>query len=243
MKAENQELNLLNDWLGRLEQEVAGLAVDERIFWRIQKIIEENTALQIPSEFYGWMGRLYVAYVAMAIRRQVDDDSRTDSFVRFLTRLKGSTGLISRRHYRGLYSDALRSEADRVYDRLVGKGKSHLSADDIDRQIRALRRFSRNIAAYADKVIAHTDQSAPTVVPQFRESGRVIRYLELLVQRYYQLFHGVHWDPHTTLPPDWEAPFWTVWIPSSSRHTSALEDRNPLMGQFRFSPLKILNKG
>lgn len=237
MQEVNPEFKLLNEWLEHLQQEVASLAVDARIFWRVQEIIQQNAALQVPSEFYGWMGRLYVAYVAMAIRRQVDDDPQTNSFVRFLTRLKGSVGLLSRAHYRSLWPIA---EADRVYDRMVGQGESHPSPARIDRQIATLRRLSRNITAYADKIVAHTDRVPPTVIPRFRETGRVIHYLELLVQRYYQLFRAVHWDPRTTLPPDWEAPFWTTWVPLS--RGSQAEDRHPMVGKFRVSPLKALKK-
>ena len=113
------EFELLDAWLGRLEQEVLNLTLDERIFWRLQEIIEQNSSLHVESEYFGWLGRMYVSGMSMAIRRQVDDDSRTDSMVRFLSRVKGAAGVISRSHYRSLYAPAQRGEADRVYDRLA----------------------------------------------------------------------------------------------------------------------------
>ena len=237
------ELEILDQWLGRLKQEVADLALDERVFWRVQEIIEHNKELHVPSEFYGWLGRMYVAGMSMAIRRQVDDDPRTESFVRFLTRVKGSVGTFSRARYRGLYQDTqLREVADEAYDRLAGRGAQCLSNLRIDRQIGALKRLSRNITAYADKVVAHQDRTPPSAVPKFREVGRVIRCLEILVQRYFQLFRAVHWDPRVTIAYDWEAPFRIAWIVPGNRLPNTRLHPTAPRGRFRHSPLRSLRR-
>jgi hypothetical protein len=234
-----QELETLNEWLEHLRDEVVNLALDETVFWRIQEIIEHNKQLHVPSEFYGWLGRMYVSGMSMAIRRQVDDDSRTDSFVRFLNRVKGNLEIFSRTRYRSLYSDPrLLQVAEHAYDRLAGRGAQHLSTVRIDRQIAALKRLSRNIAAYADKVVAHADKTRPAVVPKFRDVGRVVRCLECLVRRYFQLFRAIDWDPQVSILYDWEAPFRIPWITSGSElpSTHPAAPRRP----FRHSPLRFL---
>lgn len=236
------ELEILDQWLEHLRDEVINLALDDHVFWRIQEIIETNQQLHVPSEFYGWLGRMYVSGMSMAIRRQVDDDSRTDSFVRFLSRVKGSVGLLSRTRYRELYkSRELRYLADKAYNRLAGRGVQYPVVARIDRDIRALKRLSANIAAYADRVVAHADKTPPAVVPKFREVRRVIRCLECLVQRYIQLFRAVDWDPRVTIVYDWEAPFRVAWLVSTEELANSLHQTVPT-GVFRYSPMRFLRR-
>lgn len=233
------ELEILDAWLGRLHDDVVNLAMDEFVFWHVQHIIEQNAELHVPSEFYSWIGRMYVAGMSMAIRRQTDDDSRTESFVRFLSRLKGGVGLISRTRYRRFYPKDQLGYADDVYDRFAGRGNQHPLPQRLDREIRTLRRLSRNVVAWADQVVAHRDRTPPQIVPTFGEVRPVIRYLERLIQRYYQLFRAVHWDPEVTIVYDWEKPFRVAWLPVGMElpNTRLHPTARP---KFRHSPFRHL---
>lgn len=202
----------MDQWLEKLTKEVRALAINEYVFWETQKIIRRNRRLKVPSEFYGWMGRMYVAGMSMGIRRQLDSDTRSDSLFRFLNRLKGDPSLISRKHYRSLYPKEQKAHADRIYDRFVGKGKTQPLASQIDRQIKTLRRRGEVIVDYANRKIAHQDVTPPLSVPKFEDVGKTVRYLEKLIQHYVQLFRAKHLDLSVNIMYDWRAVFRVPWL-------------------------------
>lgn len=178
----------------------------------VQGLIRRNRKLHKPSEFYTWLLRTYAASISIGVRRQVDEDGQSESFVRFLRSLKGSVGLISRQHYRGLFPADQRTVADRGYDKLVGKGRQRLALHRIDREINTLKRRSCNLVSYADKVIAHADRTTPASIPRFREVGYVLDYLEALLQRYYLLFRASNLMLGVRFTYDWQAPFRVAWL-------------------------------
>lgn len=222
------EFQRLEAWLERLQHRVHGLRTDRYIFVRIQQIIRHNRNLHVPSEFYPWLIRLYSTHTSIGVRREVDEDTRSDSFVRFLRSLKGNLGLISRQHYQNLWPQDERADANRAYDKLVGRGRPRPLASQIDRQIATLKRRSTNLATYADKIVAHADRIPPATVPRFRELTRVLRYLEELLQHYYILFRAVSLDVDVHFAYDWQAPFRVAWLepqagplPNQQLHPSA----------------------
>lgn len=212
MATKADTLASMDQWLEKLKEEVHVLTVNEYVFWEIQKIIRRNKQLKVPSEFYGWMGRMYVGGMSVGIRRQLDTDTRSESLFRFLTRLKGNPSLISRKHYRSLYPKKQKAYADRVYDRFVGKGRKQPLFSQIDRQIETLWRRSAGIVCYANRKIAHMDATPPSSVPKFGDVGRTVRYLEKLIQHYVQLFRAVHLNMRVNIVYDWLAIFRIPWI-------------------------------
>src|SRR4051794_4020240 len=91
-------------WLETLTTQVLSLRMDQRIWQELQAMITANPEIQRASEFYRWAKDMYVSGMAMSVRRQTDDDSRSVSFYRFLKLLKGNPSLVSRRRYRALFS-------------------------------------------------------------------------------------------------------------------------------------------
>jgi hypothetical protein len=59
-------------------------------------MIGAKPTLQVPSEFYNWMRRAYVAEMTAAIRRLVDWDARTISLVRLMEEIADHPEVIYR---------------------------------------------------------------------------------------------------------------------------------------------------
>jgi hypothetical protein len=224
--ATEEDVLELRGWLKNLTDQVQQLRVNQYIFDEVQKIVETNTELHRPSHFYTWMQDMYVAAIAMAIRRQLDDDTRTMSFFRFLKRIKGDPSVVSRRRYRALFRDDnrfvqrlkqagdLERYVDGAYDRIVGAGKQQPSADDIDGEIRDLQETAKKFVEFANKVIAHAENAKPESLPSFEEVSTVIGFMESLLQRYIQLFEATHQSMDVNFAYDWKAPFRFVWLPT-----------------------------
>lgn len=214
------------DWLKILHRRALLLRRDERVWEEVQAIIKANAALHRNSEFYRWMQDMYVSGMAMAIRRQTDDDSRSISFYRFLKLLKGNPSLVSRRRYRKLFpaDDPLverlkelrvdsKEYIDEEYDRFVGEGKPQPRPEDIESEIEELNRVTGKFVAFADKVIAHHDENKPDELPKFAEVDEAIRFFESLVQKYTLLFHATSTSMEVVFQHDWKAIFRVPWIP------------------------------
>jgi hypothetical protein len=214
------------EWLKILHGQVLRLRLDERVWEEVQAIIKANVALQQHSEFYRWMRDMYVSGIAMSIRRQTDDDSRSISFFRFLKLLKGNPSLVSRQRYRKLFpgDDPLmerlkelgispKEHIDEEYDRFVGAGKQQPTREDIEAEIDQLRQVTGKFVAFADKTIAHHDENKPDELPKFAEVHDAIRFFERLVQKYMLLFHATSTSMEVTFQYDWKAIFRVAWIP------------------------------
>jgi AbiU2 len=211
-------------WLKVLTGQVLRLRQDEQIWEEVQEIIKANPALHKPSAFYEWMKDMYVSGMAMAIRRQTDDDSRSISFMRLLKLIKGNPSLVSRKRYRNLFpaDDEFVKQSDELgskksinddYDGLVGAGKLQPTRDDIQAEIDELLRVTHKVVTLGDKVIAHHDQQKPTNLPTFAEVGEAIACLETLVQKYKLLFEATSISMNVTYQYDWKAILRVPWIP------------------------------
>jgi hypothetical protein len=214
-------------WLGTLTSQVLRLRQDERIWEEVQEMVKNNADLPKPSAFYDWMKDMYVSGMAMAVRRQTDDDNRSVSFFRFLKLLKGNPSLVSRRRYRALFPahddfvEQLRELGlkkdyiDANYDQLVGAGKVQPTPEDIQAEIDELERVTKKVVTLADKVIAHHDEKKPLDLPTFAEVSAAITYLEALVQRYKSLFEAASISMQVAYQYDWKAIFRVPWIRST----------------------------
>ena len=150
----------LNDWLDVLKSEVQSLVIDRHVFWEVQRIIQNNKRIQIGSTFYGWMGSLYASGMSVAVRRQVDEDTRSISFINFLKRIRSSPQLISRERYKKLFTAATypKGWADACFDDLVGKGQEYIDSAAVTKEIEVLKDRTQHLAKFVNKRIAHRDQ-------------------------------------------------------------------------------------
>jgi hypothetical protein len=215
------------DWLKVLHDQILRLRLDERVWEEVQGMIKANPDLHRPSQFYRWMRDMYVSGMAMAIRRLADHDSRSISFYRFLKLLKGNPSLVSRKRYRNLFpgNDPLierlaelglsaKEHIDHEYDGVIGEGKQQPTREDIQAELDALERLTSRFVTFADKVIAHHDETKPDDLPRFSEVDKALKFFEGLVQKYTLLFHATSTSMTVAFQYDWKAIFRVPWMRS-----------------------------
>lgn len=205
----------LNSWLDILSHAVTDLRVDQHIFWEVQGIIRANPKSHTPGDFNRWMGRMYSSAISVAIRRQVDEDPRSVSFIRFLQEFKRTPTVVSRDRYVGFFRKAGLPDwlANRDFDKHVGAGRSFVSPAAIKGEVKELKLKTEPLRKYVNKRIAHHDEGEFTDFPKFQDIDGAIDYLEVLLKRYILLLRG---DGLVQVLPywqyDWKAVFCHPWI-------------------------------
>ena len=66
------------------------------IFREVQAIIQTNPEIQLASSFYEWMGTSYATTQVIGVRRQLDKDPDSISFVRLLGEVAANPQVLSR---------------------------------------------------------------------------------------------------------------------------------------------------
>jgi hypothetical protein len=77
-------------------------------------MIDANPAVRVPSAFYEWMRRAYVNDMTIAVRRIVDWDRRTLSFVRLMKDIEDHPEVLTRRRFTYIPSGAPRCRRPRL---------------------------------------------------------------------------------------------------------------------------------
>lgn len=210
-----QKYRKLNSWLEVLNHAVQQLCIDQHIFGGVQEIIRRNPKIHRPGDFNAWMARMYGCGMAIAIRRQVDRDSRSISFLRFLEEVKANPTVVSRERFLGISCKRRSSAllASREFDKHVGVGLNHLDGNQVKKEIEKLKQRADALRRYVNKRIAHHDEREFADIPKFRDVDDAVEYLEHLLKRYLLLFRGV--GLIQVLPCwqyDWKAVFRLPWI-------------------------------
>src|SRR5207245_2101255 len=89
---------------------------------------------------------------------------------------------------------------DGSFDSLVGPGQNTLYPALLEGEIQSLVTKTGSLKHYVNKRIAHYDRKDFTAFPSFQEVDDAIEYLEILLKKYWNLFHG---QSYTTLLPTW----------------------------------------
>lgn len=218
---------VLKEWLTILEAAMLRMRSDQYIFREVFAIIDANAELaKRPSHLFAWMYDNYVERMAMGVRRLRDSRSGTVSIVKLLRRISGDPTVISRKHYRSLFTSSYMpglNQTDRdafidhQYDGLVGAGLQRPHVFDLESEMIWLDTFGEPVVEYANKRIAHHDEAPPTEFPTLDDVDAFIEYAEELVRKYIILVGGpaVYFDANFVY--DWLAPLRVPWIPDEER--------------------------
>lgn len=210
----------LNDWLDVLKAEVQGLTINRYIFWEVQEIIRENEEIHIGSSFYEWMGSAYASSMAVGIRRQVDEDRDSISFVTFLRKIEACPRIVSREAYTELFAkgDYPPGWAESCFDHLTAKRCPHVDPTWVAEEIQTLMRRTDHVRRYVNRRVAHRDRRDFRPIPKFQDIDLAVNYLDHLTVRYLNLFRG---NSMTTVLPtwqyDWKKIFRHPWISPNER--------------------------
>ncbi|PJB21427.1 MAG: hypothetical protein CO114_05370 [Euryarchaeota archaeon CG_4_9_14_3_um_filter_38_12] len=204
-----------NKWLDTIYSDVQGLLVNRYIYQEVQKIIQANPKIQVESSFYEWMGYVYATAAVIGVRRQLDKDKSSISFIRLLEEIRNKPKIVSRERYISLYSNSIlpKDFANHDFDTLVGKDRAYIDPQRVGKDIDLLYKKAEKIKKFVNKRIAHFDKSDFKNLPTNAELDGCLDYLEKLLKKYLSIFRA---EAHISIVPvwqyDWKQIFKYPWI-------------------------------
>ncbi len=213
-------------WVKTIEAEVGDVLLQHHIFWQVQDIIRNNPHLaNARSHFFEWMGDVFVASAAAAVRRQVDNDDDSVCLRRLLREARDYAHIVTRSFYLSLCvapdSDVfIKDLNEHAFDEWAGVGGPHLDPSVVERDLSLMLDTCKTIQHYATKRVAHYDKRGvtPNMMPTFQDLDDAYKVIESLTQKYHLMFTGV-WigNVQPTIVYPWTDIFTLPWIPARSR--------------------------
>ncbi|MEW5983702.1 MAG: hypothetical protein AB1806_15215 [Acidobacteriota bacterium] len=180
-------------WIGRVENELIGIAWNRRLFREVSRVFSHNTHLQQVGGFlYDWLRLNYTAGVAMAFRREVDR-ANAMGFVHLLGEIVARPQVLSRRrHYdrwtlRSSFEEELRRKSFDVMPFVSPSDDpldDHIDPAAVRADIDTIRTDTEIVHDYVEQTIAHRawgEQQSITFV-QFNAA---VDALTPIFKRYY----------------------------------------------------------
>jgi hypothetical protein len=203
-------------WLGVVKLQVQDLVMTKHTFHEVQRMIQQNVALQTSNSFYKHLTITYVSHVVMGLRRQIKCDPQSISFAQLLEELVATPQVLSRAYYRKLYAVTVVEDlADQEFDRFAQPGALHIDATLVANDLADLRNATAKCEEFADKRLAHYDKRDPKQLPTYNDVDAAIDLLDRLCCRYLLMFEAKALE--TLLPTwqyDWKGIFRIPWLPA-----------------------------
>jgi hypothetical protein len=129
---DSERLALWQQWLDTITADVQDLLVKRHIFRRVGEIVMANLEIQQPGAFHEFLAGSYGAAAVLAVRRQVDDNSRAVSLLKLLVELRSRPDLVSRRRFvdlvqlRGTEAETANHQFDEIAGKAAARGETGL---------------------------------------------------------------------------------------------------------------------
>lgn len=203
-------------WLDVVKLQVQDLMLTKHTFHEVQRMIQQNPALQTSNSFYKYLTITYVSHVVMGLRRQIKCDPQSISFAQLLEELVATPEVLSRAYYKKLYlGTVVEDMADRDFDRFAQPGAAHIDPALVAKDLGQLRKVTAKCEEFADRRLAHHDKRNPKQLPTYNDVDAAIELLDTLYCRYLLMFQAKALD--TLLPTwqyDWKEIFRIPWAPT-----------------------------
>src|SRR2546427_422542 len=167
-------------WLETIYQDIQGLLTSRHIYREVQAIIAANPKIHQSSSFYEWMAVEYVVSTVIGVRRQVDPNSRSVSFLRLLQDIIRNPQVLSRKRYLALCAGYSADFGNDGFDEIAGYGLAHIDPVKVCAQLTELNSKAASIKKYANKRIVHHDQSDFRDLPTYGEVDACLDCMEEL---------------------------------------------------------------
>lgn len=204
-------------WLEIIKIEIQELVIAKHTFHEVQRMIRENSKLQVSNSFYSYFTSTYVSHVVIGLRRQIKTNPQSISLALLLKELNESPQILSRTYFISLYEGSVvRDFANKDFDQFAEPAAAHINPDLVLADLQQLRNASAKCEVFADKRLAHRDKREPEFLPTYYEVDACIDLLDKLYIKYCLLFHAK--SMVTLLPTwqyDWKEIFRTPWIEGS----------------------------
>lgn len=207
----------LDSQLDSLLQQVDDLNTARHIYYEVRSMVEANQQILTSNHFYTWMDNTYTTTMLVGIRRLVDSDASSISFVTFLSAIKSNPHILSRSTYKGLYKKMglgfPESYQDEKFDQLAGIGAPHVDPAVVEQELEELKTITSKLRKYANKRIAHYDSKPPPPGPSYKEIDEAFDILYDLLVKYYLFFRATSFSRKPCIDYDWKEIFQVAWIP------------------------------
>jgi hypothetical protein len=203
-------------WWKVIHRDIVLLAHNRDLYRQVGKMIDANPAIQVPSVFYDWMRRAYLADQTSAIRRLADHRKDVVSLRRLIAEIADHPEVISRRRFVGLYRGYRASEwAHTDFDSLAGPGAKVVDRKAVRRDLRSVIATNARIKTFVDKHIAHRAEHPTRRLPAYADLDRSIDLFERLGPRYGMVLTAEGGDMVPTIQSGWMRPFRVAWLPTA----------------------------
>jgi hypothetical protein len=185
-------------WIGRVENELIGIAWNRRIYREVTRVFRHNKHLQEVGGFlHEWMHLNYTAGVTMAFRREVDRANHM-GLVHLLGEIADRPEVLSRqRHHdgwplRSSFESELRRKAFEAIPFVSASDdpmRDHIDPAFVRADIEAIRTDTELAHNYVEQTIAHRTWKEPETIT-FEQFNAAVDALTPIFKRYYARLTG-----------------------------------------------------
>lgn len=200
-------------WFGHIRDAVTEMALGRYVYREVTAMIDANPATKVPSAFYDWMRRVYVNDLTIAIRRLVDRDRRTLSFVRLMKEIEDHPEVITRRRFIREYPPELKDAGHHDFEQFARPGAQQIDPAVIRRHQRELIAAQRRLRQFVNSYVAHRSRYPMRHLPTYAELDACVDLLERLTRDYVLLLEQAGLaEVVPVIQYDWKQPFRVAWI-------------------------------
>jgi len=217
--AENREM-MIAKWrsdMRQIDNAVVNLYHGRSVYKRLFAIVGANPRIQKGNPLYEWLQKVYAVDASTAIRRLMDEGRHNDviSLASLVRKMKAHEDVITREWFVSQCScpHSRPGEWDRLFDELVGEGRNTIDGEALGKRVCEIKRVSKPVLEYVDKLVAHHDKKPPSKLPTWSELDGVIDAVGELFDHMCLLInqHGAG-DLRLTEAFRWEQLFEEPWI-------------------------------
>lgn len=199
------------------------------MFRLLRAVFDNNERLSDEGGFiFNWIVEIYVQSALMLLRRELDQQARTENLHNLLLDIIEHPSVLTRARYRAAW-DAHgfdRAQADKAFDLFSpGRVTGTADADYIDpavvrADLEQVGKDANEIRIYAERTQAHRTPKPNLDTPDIPALHKTISDVQRIIAKYYAIVTLgsviAHWEP--VVPFDTIAPFMRAWV----------DDRNPV---------------
>lgn len=216
-KAHDDTYRKWQEWYTEIEKQIMNLLISRQIYEDIVKIVRNNSDVNKKNILYTWLTDIYSSYLLNGIRRSLDTNSKSISFVRMLNEMAENPNILTRDKYISLHYDHADPKGSNVIQSQNFSQFSTESSDTIETKllkndITKLKKKGKNAKKYVDKNIAHLDEKHRRYLAPTSQASEYLDLIEEIYLKYHPFFNK---RALTSLEPGgntWQYLFRVPWI-------------------------------